>query len=111
MATHKEEWLDRMTAMLQLGPEDLLEIAEMFFEGLDERVENIAKTGHADDLEAMSRLAHGLKGDAANIGFLEISQIAKQLEHQGRARAVENFEEQVAALRAAARSTKESLDL
>lgn len=111
MANHKEEWLERMTATLAVDPEDLLEIAEMFFDGIDERVDNIASAGQADDLDTMTRLAHGLKGDAANIGFNDISQIAKSLEHQGRAHAVESFDEQVAALRVATRAMRESLEL
>lgn len=111
MADQKEEWLNRMTAMLAVDPEDLIEIAAMFFEGIDERLDSISAAGQAGDLETMTRLAHGLKGDAANIGFMEISQIARDLEHQGRARAVENLEEQVSALRSASLAMKTSLAL
>ncbi len=111
MADAKEEWLNRMTEMLQVDPTDLVEIAAMFFEGIDDRIDRICSSGQAGDLEEMTRLAHGLKGDAANIGFLSISEIAKNLEHQGRARAVVELEEQVASLREATATMKASLDL
>lgn len=110
MADLKEDWLNRMTATLAVDPEDLIEIASMFFEGIEERLDSIAEAGHSGDIETMTRLVHGLKGDAANIGFTDISRIARDLEHQGRARAVENFDEQVEALRAATLSTRESLE-
>jgi HPt (histidine-containing phosphotransfer) domain-containing protein len=110
MADQKEDWLNRMTATLAVDPEDLLEIAEMFFDGIDERLDSIAEAGHSGDMETMTRLVHGLKGDAANIGFTDISQVARELEHQGRARAVENFDQQVDALRAATVSTRATLE-
>jgi HPt (histidine-containing phosphotransfer) domain-containing protein len=110
MADQKEDWLNRMTATLAVDPEDLIEIAAMFFEGIEERLDSIAEAGHSGDIETMTRLAHGLKGDAANIGFTDISKIARDLEHQGRARAVENFDEQLEALRAATLATRESLE-
>jgi HPt (histidine-containing phosphotransfer) domain-containing protein len=111
MADLKEEWLNRMTATLAVDPEDLLEIAAMFFEGIDERLDKIGAAGQSGDDEALMRAAHGLKGDAANIGFTDISKIARDLEHQGRARAVVNFDEQFEALRAATAATRESLGL
>ena len=110
MADQKEDWLNRMTATLAVDPEDLIEIAAMFFEGIDERLDSIAEAGHSGDIETMTRLVHGLKGDAANIGFTDISRIARDLEHQGRARAVENFDQQVDALRVATVSTRETLE-
>jgi HPt (histidine-containing phosphotransfer) domain-containing protein len=110
MADLKEEWLNRMTATLAVDPEDLIEIAAMFFENIEERLDSIAAAGQSGDIETLTRLAHGLKGDAANIGFTDISKIAKNLEHQGRARAVENFDEQLEALRAATSATRESLE-
>jgi HPt (histidine-containing phosphotransfer) domain-containing protein len=110
MADQKEDWLNRMTATLALDPEDLIDIASMFFENIDERLEVIATAGYSGDLETLTLKAHALKGDAANIGFTDISRIARDLEHQGRARAVENFDEQIDALRAAVSSTREVLE-
>jgi HPt (histidine-containing phosphotransfer) domain-containing protein len=110
MANHKEDWLTRMTARLEVDPEDLLEIAAMFFENIEERVDKIAAAGHAEDIDTMTRLAHGLKGDAANLGLTDISKIARELEQQGKARAVVNFDEQIAALRVATLTTRETLE-
>lgn len=110
MADLKEEWLNSATARLQVDPEDLIEIAAMFFENIDERLDNIAAAGQAGDMDTLTRLAHGVKGDAANIGFNDISKIARDLEHQSRAGSVVNFDEQLDALRAATSATRESLE-
>ncbi len=111
MADAKEEWLNRMTEMLAVDPEDLLEIAGMFFETIEERIDSIEASGRAGDLDTMTRLAHGLKGDAANIGFVDVAAVARDLEHQGRKQEVTNLEEQVASLRTATRAMQTSLDL
>lgn len=110
MADHKEEWLNRMTATLAVDPEDLIDVATMFFDDIDERLDSIAEAGHSGDYsELFLRLVHGLKGDAANIGFMDISDIARELERQIKAQAVVNFDQQVDALRAATVSTRETL--
>lgn len=111
MAESKEDWLKRMSATLAVDSEDLLEVAAMFFETVEERLDRIAQAGASDDIETLTRLAHGLKGDAANIGFTDISRLARELETRGRSREVDDVEEQIAALRETTRSTKESLDL
>ncbi|GAB4563149.1 MAG: hypothetical protein Tsb0020_12080 [Haliangiales bacterium] len=111
MADAKEEWLNRMTEMLAVDPEDLLEIAGMFFETIEERIDSIEASGRTGDLDTMTRLAHGLKGDAANIGFVDVAAVARDLEHQGRKQEVTNLEEQVASLRKATRAMQTSLDL
>jgi HPt (histidine-containing phosphotransfer) domain-containing protein len=110
MADQREDWLNRMTATLSLEPEDLIEVAAMFFEDIDDRLGIIAEAGHTGDLETLTLKVHGLKGDAANIGFMDISQVARDLEHQCRARAVVGFDEQLEALRAAVLATRESLE-
>lgn len=111
MAESKAEWLKRMSATLALEPEDLLEVAAMFFETVEERLDSIVQAGSAGDLEKLMHLAHGLKGDAANIGFTDISRLARELETQSRNREVKDMEAQFDALRAATKSTKETLEL
>lgn len=111
MAESKEDWLKRMSATLAVNPEDLLEVAAMFFETVEERLQQIAEAGAAGDLDTLTRLAHGLKGDAANIGFKDISQLARELEKQGRNREVKDIDQQIDALQAATLSTKQSLEL
>lgn len=111
MAESKEDWLKRMSATLSVAPEDLLEVAAMFFETVEERVNSIAAAGAAGDMDELLRLAHGLKGDTANIGFTDISRVARELETQVRNQDVKELDGQIAALRAAYLSVKASLDL
>ena len=111
MAESKEDWLKRMSATLAVDPQDLLEVAAMFFETVAARIDEIAAAGASGDMDALMRAAHGLKGDAANIGFTDISRVARDLETQGRNQDVRDIDGQIAALRAAHLSIKESLGL
>ncbi len=111
MAQQKEEWLNRMVETLAVDPEDLVEIAAMFFENIDERLDNIDAAGTSGDMETLTRLAHGLKGDAANMGFVDISSVARDLEHQSRNQAVQDFPGQMLALRAATQAMRATLEL
>ncbi len=98
MSQSRDEWLAEMTEILGVDPEDVLEVADLFFSAIDERLASMAKA-HADgDIAELTRLAHGLKGDAANMGFKETSAVARVLETQGRDGAVVDFESQFKAL-------------
>ena len=91
MPETRNEWLARMTETHGIDAEDILEIAELFFETVGDNVEEIKEAHDSGDSETVVRLAHGLKGAAANIGFEEISEKAKVLEKQGNENMIENL--------------------
>ena len=80
MSVSKEQWLVDMTENFGVEPEDVLEVAAMFFEAIDDRLAKIARAYEAKDMNELNRLAHGLKGDAANMSFPNVSQLARELE-------------------------------
>lgn len=107
----REQWLAEMIDILGVDREDVLEVAAMFFETIDERLTASTRAFHIGDLKELTRLIHGLKGDAANIGFKKISQLARVLEMQSREGGVVDFDVQFAALQNAVAAQKQTLDL
>lgn len=111
MPMNKEQWLTEMSEELGIDPEDVLEVAGMFFENIDARLSAIESAHGGGDLGELCRLAHGLKGDAANMRFAETSQLARTLEMQCRAGGVVDFEAQLGAIRQAIREQKRILGI
>lgn len=111
MSVSREEWLATMTDILGVDPEDVLEVAVMFFDAVDDRLLASERAYQSGDIKELNRLIHGLKGDAANIGFKEVSSLARELELQSRAGVVEDFHGQLAAIRAAVSAQRRSIGL
>ncbi len=111
MSVSKEQWLAEMTENFGVDPEDVLEVAAMFFEAIDGRLAGIAKAHEEGDMKELNRLAHGLKGDAANMSFPEVSKLARELEAQSKNGEVVDFDAQFQALSTAVGQKKEFLGL
>lgn len=62
------------------GDEDLGELVEMYVDEMPDRVQALAECFQAKDLDALARLAHQLKGASGSYGFMQISNVAAQLE-------------------------------
>lgn len=109
--TRKQQWLAEMTDELGLDADDVIEVAAMFFEALDERLGRLAEAHQSGALDVLCRLAHGLKGDAANMRFHHSSQLARELEMQCRAGQVHDFDGQLRGLRQALAEQKSTLGI
>jgi HPt (histidine-containing phosphotransfer) domain-containing protein len=107
----KEQWLADATEALGLEPQDLLDVAAMFFEAIGDRLDSIEGAYRAGDMNMLCLLAHGLKGDTANMRFHETSQLARALEMQSRAGQVHDFQGQLKGLREALARQKRVLAL
>ncbi|MCG8418890.1 MAG: Hpt domain-containing protein [Proteobacteria bacterium] len=111
MSQSRERWLTEMTEILGVDPEDVLEVAAMFFDAIDERLGAMKQAYEEGDIQELTRLIHGLKGDAANIGFKETSSLARRLESQCRDGAVEDFAGQFEALQKAVAVQRHTIGL
>ena len=111
MSQSREEWLTEMTETLGVDPEDVLEVAAMFFDAIDERVQAILEAHDTGDIQELTRFVHGLKGDAANMGFKQISAVARVLETQGRNGAGVDFATQYKSLVAAVAEQRRAIDI
>jgi CheY-like chemotaxis protein len=59
---------------------DMLEIIRQFVRGLPDRSSAILRASRADDVDALTRLAHQLKGSAGGYGFPRITEAAAEVE-------------------------------
>ncbi|MCF7927881.1 MAG: Hpt domain-containing protein [Spirochaetales bacterium] len=74
--------LDREAALrsVDMDQEFLEEINTVFLEELPERVKNIQVAVQDEDIEALAKIAHGIRSAAATIGAMRLSQTAEFLE-------------------------------
>jgi CheY-like chemotaxis protein/HPt (histidine-containing phosphotransfer) domain-containing protein len=75
--------LDDALRRLQGDRELLREIAEIFQQEMEERLDDIGRAIQAADPVALSRAAHKLKGEAANFSARTVVQLAAELELLG----------------------------
>lgn len=68
----------------ELGDEVLTELVDLFVSEATGRVEAIAQAVQAEDLDALGRAAHALKGSALNLGARELSELCAFLEERAR---------------------------
>lgn len=65
--------------------EDFVELVEMFVSELPDRVESMRKAIEENDMDALRRLAHQLKGAAGGYGFPSITDNARVVEQSSEA--------------------------
>jgi len=108
MAVEKEirakakEWMD------EYGADFLVELIDVYLADTPNRLALLRRAIESGDAETCVREAHTLKSSSANLGALELSASAKEIEAAGRAgrtatlaEEIERFESQFAAVKAA----------
>ena len=82
-----------LISQLLLEDEDLRDIVEEFVDGLETRLAEIRQAYDQMDWDAMSRLAHQLKGAGGSYGYPDISQVAASMEQGFRVQDASNFDD------------------
>lgn len=79
-----EQGLDHQMGVQRVGgdPETYKELLNDFMQELPGKLENMRSCFMKHDLEGLYRAAHNLKGVAANLGALQLSEHARRLEKQ-----------------------------
>jgi HPt (histidine-containing phosphotransfer) domain-containing protein len=98
MSESKEAWLQRVADMHGLDTEDIEEIAEMC---LEDTLENLSLLENISDMQDAIRAAHSIKGSAANIGLMPLSEAAKSIEDDLREGQSSSTESKISALKGA----------
>jgi PAS domain S-box-containing protein len=75
------------------GSEMVIKIIAIFIPDAEARMERIDQAIKQKDFKALEEAAHGLKSGAANIGAMEMAQLAEQLERQGELASIDGAEE------------------
>ncbi|MCG3211230.1 MAG: Sensor histidine kinase RcsC [Anaerolineae bacterium] len=74
--------IDKEAALERLGLDesDYTELLQLFVADIDQRIKEINRAVDQKDIILLKKLAHSLKGSAANLGIQKISYTAQQLE-------------------------------
>jgi HPt (histidine-containing phosphotransfer) domain-containing protein len=76
--------LQKIADKLDFDLEDIEMLLEVFIESAKESLEILKDAIDINNMEAISSSAHAIKGSAANLTLNEISDIAKEMEHNAR---------------------------
>lgn len=100
--TKAKEWLD------EYGADFLVELIDVYLADTPNRLALLRRAIESGDAETCVREAHTLKSSSANLGALELSASAREIEAAGRAgrtaalaEKIERFESQFAAVKTA----------
>lgn len=81
MSDTTDQLRERLQQLLDLiGQEEVQVIIEVATEEIPKKLTSIEQALESGELEQVSRLAHGLKGDTGTLGMDTMAEIAKQLE-------------------------------
>ena len=78
----------RLEELLDIDPGDpsmLLRFIDRFGAGARQRLAELRDAQAAGDAQAQGRIAHGLKGTAANLGAVALAEVCRQVEELGTA--------------------------
>ena len=84
LGLEEDEYLELIDLLVEVGTTDL------------DKLQSAIDDGNAEDA---ARAAHSLKGASGNLGLMEFSQIAKEIEEKGRSGQLEGAAEAIQALR------------
>ena len=76
--------LQKIADELDFDLEDVEMLIEVFLEGANESLENLKNAIASNDLEQIFQSAHALKGSSANLTLINISNLAKEIEHEAK---------------------------
>jgi len=85
---------------LGLEPDEYIEILELLVESGRADIASLEATVKADNAEGAVKAAHSIKGASANLGLIELSEIAKDIEFKAREQDLNGMGEKIRALKA-----------
>ena len=84
---------------LGLEENEFTELAELFLDTCVGDLERLDAAVTNDQAKEVARAAHSIKGAAGNLGFMELSDIAKTIEANAQEGNLDNTRENIAAFR------------
>ncbi|MCK5110384.1 MAG: Hpt domain-containing protein [Arcobacteraceae bacterium] len=76
--------LQKISDELDFDLEDVEMLIEVFLDGANESLSSLKIAIDENNLEQIFKLAHAIKGSSANLLLNNISNIAKEMEHEAR---------------------------
>ncbi len=75
---------DEAGKSLSLEKDEYIELVEFFFPAAEIDINKLMTANEKGDTELASDAAHSLKGAAGNLGFMELSDLARSIEERAR---------------------------
>ncbi len=97
---------------LELGMEqdEMRELLEIFIESSESDIERLQQAVVEGDAKRVADAAHSIKGASANLGFMDIFSVAKNLEQKARENSLEGLTDEVHILKNRLSSITKSID-
>lgn len=80
-----------LASNLGIDQEDFMELVELFIDTTQADIAKIKAGMAKDDAIEAAAAAHSIKGAAGNLGFVEMSELAKKMEFQAKKGSLEGF--------------------
>ncbi len=77
--------LEELSANLGLEKDEYLELLEIMVDSGSQDMERLKQAVDSGNAEEAAKAAHSLKGAAANLGLMELSSVAKEMEEKAKA--------------------------
>ena len=77
--------LQQIADELDFDLEDVEMLIEVFLESANETMAELKQAIDSNDLEQVYQSSHAIKGSSANLTLMDISNIAKEMEHEAKA--------------------------
>lgn len=78
--------LQKIADELEFDLEDVKMLIEVFIESVEESLTNLKEAITQDDFEMIYQSAHAIKGSAANLTLMDISELAKAIELEAKSK-------------------------
>ncbi len=83
--------LQKIADELEFALNDVEMLIEIFLEGAEDSLSALKEAIDKNNLEQIFRFAHAIKGSAANLTLMEISNLAKEIEYSAREKKVVDY--------------------
>ena len=87
--------LEELALELEMEPDEIRELLEIFIESSESDLDKLNKAIDEADQKMAADAAHSIKGASANLGFMDISSVAKSIEHKARNNGLAGLKDEV----------------
>ncbi|MBW2096438.1 MAG: Hpt domain-containing protein [Deltaproteobacteria bacterium] len=92
--------INELAENLGLEPDEYMEILELLVDSGKADIASLEQAIAANDAEGVVKAAHSLKGASANLGLMDLSETARDIEFKGREQDLADIGEKIQVLKA-----------
>jgi len=99
-----------LSSNLGIDEEDFIELVELLIDTTQDDIDKIKESLSNADAQGASMAAHSIKGASGNLGFMSLSESAKEMEMTAKEGNLDNFEPLLAKTEEELQSVRDKLD-